>query len=241
MIHASLRRLGPVDGGAVSVLDAIEAAAAPDGTLVMNLGARDDWDWVNDRPEPERAALLRDAPPFDHLTTPADPEVGVLAEVFRTRPGTLVVDHPDGRFGACGPLAGELVADPPWDDYYGPGSLLERFVTNGGQVLRLGADIDTVTLFHYAEYLAPVSHKRRVRRHHVVPGPSGREVRAVESLDDTDGIVELPGNDYFVTILGAYLAAGRGATGTVGQARSELLDGPDLVAFAVAWMGDHLS
>jgi len=56
MVHAALRRLGPVDGGAASVLDAIEAAAAPGGTLVMNLGANDDWDWVNDRPEPERAA-----------------------------------------------------------------------------------------------------------------------------------------------------------------------------------------
>ena len=241
MVHAALRRLGPVDGGAASVLDAIEAAAAPGGTLVMNLGANDDWDWVNDRPEPERAALLRDAPPFDHLTAPADPDVGVLAEVFRTRSGTLVVDHPDGRFGTSGPLAAELVADPPWDDYYGPGSLLERFVAHGGRVLRLGADLDTVTLLHYAEYLAPVPDKRRVRRHHLVPGPSGPEVRAVESLDDSDGIVDHPGEDYFATILRAYLATGRAATGTVGTARSELLDGPDLVAFAVAWMAHNLS
>jgi aminoglycoside N3'-acetyltransferase len=241
MVHASLRRLGPVDGGAASVLDAIEAAAAPGGSIVMNLGARDEWDWVNDRPEPERTALLQDAPPFDHLTTPADPEVGALAEVFRSRAGTLVVDHPDGRFGASGPLASELVVDPPWDDYYGPRSVLERFVTNGGRVLRLGADIDTVTLLHYAEYLAPVPHKRRVRRHHLVPGSFGPEVRVVESLDDTDGIVDHPGEDYFATILRAYLATGRAATGLVGQARSELLDGPDLVAFAVAWMAEHLS
>jgi aminoglycoside N3'-acetyltransferase len=240
MVHASLRRLGPVEGRAASVLDAIEAAVAPDGTIVMTLGARDDWDWVNDRPEPERAALLRDAPPFDHLMTPADPDIGVLAEVFRTRPGTLLVDHPDGRIGASGPLASELVADPPWDDYYGPGSLLERFVAHRGQVLRLGADVDTVTLLHYAEYLAPVPQKRRVRRHHVVAGSCGPEIRAVDALDDSDGIVDHPGDDYFATILGAYLDTGRAAIGTVGQARSELLDGRDLVTFAVTWMAAHL-
>jgi aminoglycoside N3'-acetyltransferase len=179
MVHASLRRIGPVGAGAAAVLDAIEDASAPGGTIVMNLGARDDWAWVNDRPEPERAELLRGAPPFDHLTTPADPDNGVLAEVFRTRPGTVVGDHPDGRFGAAGPRAAELVADVPWDDYYGPGSPLERFVALGGRVLRLGADPDTVTLLHFAEYLAPVPDKRRVRRHHVVLGPSGREVGAV--------------------------------------------------------------
>jgi aminoglycoside 3-N-acetyltransferase len=80
-----------------------------------------------------------------------------------------------------------------------------------------------------------------VRRHHMVPGPYGPEVRAVESLDDSDGIVDHPGDDYFATILRAYLATGRAATGTVGQASSELLDGPDLVTFAVAWMAEHLS
>ena len=61
------------------------------------------------------------------------------------------------------------MADVPWDDYYGAGSPLERFVAAGGRVLRLGADDDTVTLIHYAEYLAPIADKRRVRRHRLVP------------------------------------------------------------------------
>ncbi len=190
MVHASLRAVGPVVGGADGVLEALEAAVGPDGTLVMNLGARDDWAWVNDRPEDDRPDLLRDAEPFDCLVTPADPDVGVLAEVFRTRPGTKVSDHPDGRFGASGPLAESLLEDVPWDDYYGPGSPLERFVRAGGRVLRLGADPDTVTLLHYAEYLAPVPSKRRVRRHRLVAGAEGPEIRVVECLDDTDGIVE---------------------------------------------------
>ncbi len=241
MVHASLRAIGPVQGGADGVLDALEATIGPDGTLLMNLGARDDWGWVNDLPEADREAALRDAEPFDRLTTPADPDVGVLAEVFRTRPGTEVSDHPEGRFGACGRLAHQLVDDVAWDDYYGQGSPLERLVDAGGQVLRLGADPDTVTLLHYAEYLAPLPSKRRVRRHRMVTGAAGHDLRVVDTLDDSNGIVDHPGEDYFAVILRRYLETGRASVGVVGRARSELIDAADIVEFAVAWMVEHLA
>ena len=151
MVHASLRRLGPVEGRAAGVVDAILAAIAPGGTMVMVLGATDDHAWVNERPEAEREALLADAEPFDAGTNPALPEIGTLAEVFRTVPGTVVNAHPEGRFAAHGARAQELLADLPWDDYYGPGSVLERLL-DGGRILRLGADLDTVTALHHAEY-----------------------------------------------------------------------------------------
>jgi aminoglycoside N3'-acetyltransferase len=240
MVHASLRAIGPVDGGAAGVVAALDDAVGPEGTLLMTLGARDDHGWVNERPEDERAALLAGTEPFDALVAPADPDIGVLAEVFRTLPGTLVSDHPEGRFGARGRDAATLTDGVPWDDYYGPGSPLERFVGLGGKVLRLGADPDTVTLLHWAEYLAPVPSKRRVRRHRLVATPAGPQLRTVECLDDSNGIVDHPGEDYFATILKAYVASGRATVGTVGAARSELLDGRDVVDFAIAWMGEHL-
>lgn len=240
MVHASLRRLGPVVGGADGVLDAIGDVIGRAGTMLMTLGARDDWSWVNERPVTERPALLASATPFDARSTPADPDVGVLAEVFRTRPGTVVSDHPEGRFGASGRLAVHLVADVPWDDYYGPGSPLQRLVDAGGRVLRLGADPDTVTLIHHAEYLADVPDKRRVLRHRKVATPGGSGLRTVSCLDDSDGIVDRPGEDYFVTILREYLALGTAAVGTVGGAVSELIDARHLVEVATAWMERHL-
>jgi aminoglycoside N3'-acetyltransferase len=240
MVHASLRAVGPVDGGADGVIDALEAAVGPGGTLLMTLGARDDWGWVNERPEADRPNLLRDAEPFDCVATPADPDVGVLAEVFRTRPRTRVSDHPEGRFAASGQLADSLLENAPWDDYYGPGSPLERFVQAHGRVLRLGADLDTLTVLHYAEYLAPVPSKRRVRRHRVVGGHDGPELRVVECLDDNDGIVDHPGEDYFAVILRAYLTTGKAVQGVVGRARSELIDAADVVEFGMAWMAEHL-
>ena len=223
MVHASLRALGPVDGGPAGVVAALDRVVGPSGTVLMVLGSRDGGE------------------PFDAALTPADPDVGALAEVFRTCPGTFVSDHPEGRFAARGRDAAEFVSEVPWDDYFGPGSPLDRLVRQGGVVLRLGADLDTVTLLHLAEYLADVPGKRRVRRQRLVAAPGGPRLRVVEALDDEHGIVDVPGEDYFSAIVRTYLAAGRAvATGTVGGAGAELLDAADLLAYGVAWMTAHL-
>ena len=133
MVHASLRAIGPVEGGADALLDALDRVVGRDGTLLMILGAEIVHDFVNHLPEAERPALLADAPPFDAVTGPVLPEVGYFAEAFRRRPGTLVNDNPSGRFGARGRHAQDLLQDAPWHDYYGPGSPLERFCRMGGR------------------------------------------------------------------------------------------------------------
>ena len=243
MVHASLRAIGRVEGGAEGVIAALDEAVGSTGGLLMILGARDDWDWVNQRPEADRPRLLADAEPFDPLTTPALPDVGVLAEVMRRHPGTLVTDNPEGRFAARGGRAPELLADAPWHDYYGPGSPLERLVDMEGKVLRMGADPDTTTLLHHAEYLADVADKRRVRRYRRVLGPDGPRITHVDALDDEDGIVpdaDQPEEDYFAVILGEYLATGRAVVGRVGGADSHVLDARDVLRFGTTWMEENL-
>jgi aminoglycoside N3'-acetyltransferase len=242
-LHASLRRIGPVQGGAVGVIEAVEQAIGPEGTLVMILGATNEWDWVNSRPESERAGLLADAEPFVNAATPVLPEVGVLAEVLRTMPGTVVNDHPEGRFAARGRLANELLDGLPWDDYYGPGSALDRVVAGGGRVLRLGANPDTVSVLHFAEYCADVPDTVRIRRHRKVRGPDGPRIVVVECMDDENGIVpddRQPAEDYFAIILREFLATGRAMTGRVGGADAELLEAADIVAFGAQWMTANL-
>lgn len=242
MPHVSLRKVGPVQGRAAGLVEAIDRAVGPDGSWLAMIDAENDWEWVNKRPEAEREALLADAEPFDPQVTPAASYVGAFAEVVRAQPGTVVSDQPEGRFAARGRDAAALVTGVAWSHYYGPGSPLERLVERGGKVLRLGADTDTVTLLHLAENRAEVADKRTVTRHRRVVTPEGPSVVAVECLDDTDGIRPYrPGVDYFTTILEAYLATGRASVGTVGAAPAELLDAADLCAFAVAWMEQHLA
>jgi aminoglycoside N3'-acetyltransferase len=202
----------------------------------MILGAEIEHDWVNSLQEAERIKLLEDAPAFDPRETPAYREVGTLAEMFRRREGTLVTDNPCGRFGAHGPRARELLEGAPWHDYYGPNSPLERLCKGGSKILRLGADLDSTTALHLAEYRANVANKRRVRRHYRCMSVDGAVTRVVECLDDSNGIVDWPGEDYFATILRDYLATGRAGRDLVGQAQSELIEAEDFVAFGAEWM-----
>lgn len=220
MVHVSMRRIGPVEGGAATLVAALDEVV---GTWMMTLGAVE-------QSGPDQL-------PFDALTTPADSDIGVLAEVFRTTPGTVVSDHPEGRLGARGERAAELVAGQPWHHYYGPGSPLTTLVELGGSVLRLGADDDTITLTHHAEYLCDVPDKRTVIRHPLVMGEDGPVVRPVECIDDSDGIVD---RDYFPEILDAYRATGRVRVGRVGNAAAELLDAAHYVGFATDWMNTNL-
>jgi aminoglycoside N3'-acetyltransferase len=218
MVHASLRKVGPVVGGADSLLGALLETLGQKGTMLMLLAADD-------------------SKPFDLHTAPADPDVGVLAEVFRQRPGTKVNDHVAARFGAYGPKAIELLEPTPLHDYYGPGSVLERFTAMNGAVLRLGADVNTVTLTHWAEYEANLSQKRRVRRRYVRADVGEQWV---ESLDDTDGIAAWTQGDYFSQLLIDFLEAGHAQIGPVGNCMAELFEAKTFVSFAVAWLETHL-
>ena len=245
MVHASLRKAGLTraevgEGGGDMLLDAIEAAVGPSGTLLMILGSDYPMDWVNRGPVEERARLLAGSEPFDYRAAASMPEVGWLAECFRLRPGTVLSDNPSGRFGARGANAAALVSGQPWHDYYGPGSPLEKLCEAGGKILRLGADADTVTALHLAEYRADLPAKRRTRWDYLLAGETGARHVWIECLDDSDGIAAWEGEDYFAMILKAYLARGGHSEGLVGKARSELLDAADLVDFGTRWMEANL-
>ena len=138
-------------------------------------------------------------------------------------------------------LAEKLLRDAPWHDYYGPGSPLQKLCEAGGKILRIGANPDTTTVLHYAEYLADVPNKRRVRRHYRCKSVGGSAIRAVECLNDEDSIVSVDGEDYFARILRDYLALGRGRRGQVGDAAAELIEAADIANFGAQWMTRNLS
>lgn len=240
MVHASLRKLGPIEDGADGVIEVLAGALGSTGTLIMLLGADNAASEVSEEQADQRHELLANAKPFNCRMTPASPEVGTLAEILRTRHGTRVNNHPDARWGVRGPMGHLLLAGLPWNNYYGAGSMLERFVNAGGKILRLGADLDTVTAFHYAEYLAEVPDKRSVVRYHKVVTETGSEIKRVETIDDSEGIVDYAGEeDYFATILKAYLKEGRATKGPVLDTTAEVLDAADAVDFATRWMESH--
>ena len=219
MVHASLKKIGPIQGGPNELLNTILEVLPNKSALVMPLGSNDD-------------------DVFDAEQSPAEHDIGALAEIFRCRSDTFVSDHVAGRFGAIGERKEFLLEPTPLHDYLGPGSLLDRFTQINGSVLRIGADLDTVTLTHYAEYLADIPNKKRIKREYV-RADTGHQV--IESLDDCDGIIEWSGGEYFSQIFIDFAATGQLKVGNVGAATAEIFSAEDFIRFAVHWLELHCS
>lgn len=150
-VHSSFKSLGAVDGGAATVVAALEDALGPDGLLLMpsfNLTAKD---------KEKRAAMWDVAA--------ANSSVGWLTEFFRLMPGTVRSDHFSHSVAARGRGAAEIVAEhrrtegfkspwdmPPWGATYGEHSpMMKAYRMTRGKVLMLGVTYHSSTYCHVVE------------------------------------------------------------------------------------------
>lgn len=204
LVHTSFRALRPVEGGPERLVDALLEAIGPAGTLVMPSFTADD-----------------DAPFFPG-TTPAAPDLGIVAETFRRRPGVRRSDHPFA-FAAHGPLAAEITADPLPLPPHIPASPVGRVHDRDGQVLLLGVEQDSNTTLHLAELIAGVPYRVP---HHCTVFRDGKPTR-----------IDYGENDHCCqrfALADEWLgAAGKMAEGTVGHGRAKLMRARELVAAAV--------
>lgn len=139
LVHASLRSLGPLEGGAEEVISSLLEALGPEGTLLM--------------PALSYATVGPKNPHFDVLATPSC--VGALAEAFRTRPGTLRSVHPTHSVCGVGRQAVDLLAGQEHDQTpCGPRSAFSRLPAVGGQILFLGCGLRPNTSMHAVEECA---------------------------------------------------------------------------------------
>ena len=235
MLHASIRAVGPIAGGPDQIHLALEDALSPAGTLVMYASCPQFVDEVgrgNLTPDEEREVLEK-LPAFDARTARAQRDNGALVELFRTYPGSIANAHV-ARFVARGRQAAHLFSQQPWNYAFGAGSALERFVRLDGRILMLGSDHDTVTFLHYAEHVVDIPGKR-IARFKVPIEEGGRRVwRDMEEFDSSDqGAHPAWPERFFATIVDGYLAATGNAGGTVGNARSHLMDARGLLPYAL--------
>ena len=235
MMHSSVKAVGPVMGGPNGILQAILDTLGADGTLMMYAGWQDIPDFVLDLPAEARQAYYAEHPPFDAATARAVREHSILAEFLRTWPGARRSLNPEASMVAVGGFAEQITRDHPLDYGYGAGSPLAKLVEYKGKVLMLGAPLDTITLLHYAENRARMAHKNVVR----YQCPVLRDGRTVW-VDIEDYNTGEEHADYtFDGIARAYLAAGRGRQGNIGNAESYLFDAADLAAFAIEWLEER--
>lgn len=140
LVHSSLRKLGKIDGGADTVIDALLEILGPEGTLMMST--------VSGNVNPGQ-------PVFHVVNTPST--VGTLSNVFRMRPGAIRSLHPVHSVTALGPKAkffteGHLEANTPWS----PDSPYGKVMRNNGFILMLGPNFTCNSCFHALEIEARV-------------------------------------------------------------------------------------
>jgi aminoglycoside 3-N-acetyltransferase len=245
MVHTRMSAIGWVVGGSETVVRALLDALGPDGTLAAYASWQEHVYHADEWPEEHRAAYLPAPPVFDPATAEAARDHGRIPERVRTWPGALRSVHPEASMVAVGRLARELTADHPQQDAYGPDSPLGRLVAAGGDVLLLGAPLETLSILHHAEAIAPVPGKRTVRFEIPVATPHGVEVRTYTDIDTSRGAYRyedlgLPG-DEFDAIGTAALEAGIGTRGSIGAATCRLFPARELTRFGVAWITRHFS
>lgn len=149
-------------GAGETVVRALLDVLGPQGTLMAYASWEDHVYHAADWPAEHRDAYLAEPPVFDVATAEAARDHGRIPERVRTWPGARRSAHPEASVVAVGARAAWLTDDHPRDDAYGPDSPFARLVEGAGQVLMLGAPLDTVTLLHHAEAIADAPDKRRV-------------------------------------------------------------------------------
>ena len=241
MVHCRMSALGRVVGGTETVVRALLDALGPEGTLMAYTGWQDaPPDDLDNLDEEARRIYLEEHPPYDPRVALSRRDHGRVPEALRTWPGARHSWHPEAGVAAVGPLAEPLTAEHPYDDAYGPGTPYARLVELGGQVVVLGAPLDTVTLVHHAEAIAEVPGKRRVSYGSPVMGGGERLWRTFSDIDTSEGALPyesvLAEEDYIEHIARSALATGAGRSGLVGEDTAYLFDARGLVEHAVGWI-----
>nr|WP_275564026.1 AAC(3) family N-acetyltransferase [Kitasatospora sp. SID7827] len=162
LVQSSLRAVGPVEGGARGVVEALVRALGARGTLVVYTATPE-----NSRTSPyyraatagltpaELAEYHRGMLAWDRLRTPASPTMGRLAEEVRLRPGALRSAHPQTSFTALGPAAADLTAGHLLECHLGEDSPAGRLYRAGARCLMIGVPVWCCTPLHLLEYWQP--------------------------------------------------------------------------------------
>jgi len=99
LVHSSLSRIGHLENGAQTFIDALLEAVGPEGNILMPTSPNNVF----------QLNYIRNTPCFDVLNSPS--KTGKITEVFRTMPGVRRSLHPTEPVSAIGPLAEYFIKD----------------------------------------------------------------------------------------------------------------------------------
>ena len=236
LVHASLRKVGWVQGGAATVVAALREVLGGRGTLVVPTQTADNSDtsrlhlariagMTGDEVDRFRAAM----PAFDVTATSAT-SMGRIAEAVRRTPGAVRSSHPQTSFAALGPLAVPLMAGHAPDCHLGERSPVARLYDAGARLLLLGVDYGACCAFHLGEYRYTESPPTQAYGCVIAADRGARWWWYHDVvLDDSD----------FRRLGAAFEATGQVTGGSVGAAACRLAGVPAAVDFATRWLAEN--
>ncbi|MFI9543283.1 aminoglycoside N(3)-acetyltransferase [Streptomyces sp. NPDC052016] len=247
LVHSSLRRVGPTEQGAATVVEGLRAATGADGTIVVptytagnSLSSPLYRERVRGMSAAQVAAFREAMPGFDPATTPST-GMGAVAEWVRTAPGARRSAHPQTSLAALGPLAGRITGGHALDCHLGQASPLGHLYRLDARVLLLGVGFEACTAFHLAEYRLPAPPRRAydcvVADGARTDGRPGRRWLRFEDVALDDGDFGRLGSwlEDRRTDTGRYLVR----RGRVGAGIARLLPMALSVDLAVEWFKEH--
>lgn len=134
VVHSSCRGMGPVAGGAETIISALLDAIGPDGNLMLP------------------TFTYSNRPPgfcFDPAETPC--RTGIIPELGRRREGAVRSLHPTHSVAVIGPDAEALTRDHLKGRTVGVGSPIDRLAQRGGKVLLMAVGHRANSMIHVAE------------------------------------------------------------------------------------------
>ncbi|HEY6073754.1 MAG TPA: AAC(3) family N-acetyltransferase [Anaerolineales bacterium] len=141
MVHSSYKSLGPVDGGPQTVVNALEAALGPEGTLIM----------------PTFNFDFNKGQPWDVRSTPS--QMGVLTELVRKDPRSRRVFHPIYSFAILGKHA-EMLGGLRYKSSYERGSVFGKLRDLDAKIMVIGLSYtNSMTFFHHIEQMEGVDYR----------------------------------------------------------------------------------
>ncbi len=234
MVHAAMASVGEIFGGPDAMIAALRDVVGPDGTIAGYASCDGAYEDLLDDAGRVPDAWRPHVPAFDAAASRAVRMNGVFPEFLRTTPGARRSANPGASITAIGARADWLCDPHPLDYGYGPGTPLARLVEADAKVLMLGAPLDTMTLMHHAEHLAAIPDKVVLRFEARFADPP--EWRWVEEYVTSEPCSPRLPENFIYAIVTAYLAAGKGRQGPVGNADCVLVEARDICAFGVRWI-----
>lgn len=224
MIHSSMKAIGPVDGGADTVLDALMEYFGGDGLLLMPTHT---WAWI----QPGQL--------FDPQQMPSC--VGLLTEQFRRRPGVVRSLHPTHSVAAWGNEAEayirgeEQIATP-----CGEGGCWAKLPDWNAKVIFLGCPVSKNTFLHGVEERMDVPDRlEETPVNFRLKLPQGGEMVRSMKRHHCSQYPDI--SKFYGKVIPAFLAKGIAAEGRFGDARTTVADAKGMLELTLEFLKRDLN